>query len=221
MINFTELGGWENFEELSEELLKKEGLETRRLGRGPGQIGKDIIAWENVKGPLSLEKRKWLVECKFSDSKSAISEKEIYNISDRVRSQNAFGYFLITSARMGVNLEKTLFGLKEQSEIGIMVWDRSKIIEKIILSHDIFRKYFPNSCENWVKNNRIILISQISLIRSPLGNLLSYLYFFRDLPEGKLSKEGYREILNTLISQLKELLNKIDEQLRIISRAID
>jgi hypothetical protein len=43
MINYSEIKDFEEFEELCDTLLKSEGLETRRLGRGPGQLGKDIV----------------------------------------------------------------------------------------------------------------------------------------------------------------------------------
>jgi hypothetical protein len=114
MIDFNEID-WEKFEDLSDELLKAERLETRRLGKGPGQRGKDIIAWEPIGGPLSeSEKRKWLVECKYTRNNGSIGEEDIFNVLDRVSSQRAHGYLLITNARLKVNLEKTLNGLKNK-----------------------------------------------------------------------------------------------------------
>ncbi len=61
MINLAELSSYEKFEDLCEELLYKKGLNVRRLGRGPGQLGKDILAEESIMGSLSARKKVWMV----------------------------------------------------------------------------------------------------------------------------------------------------------------
>ncbi len=216
MIDFSEID-WEKFEDLSEELLKADGLETRRLGRGPGQLGKDIIAYEYVGGPLSKsEKRKWLVECKYTDANGSIGEGDIYNVVDRVNSQQAHGYLLMTNARLRVNLENTLNGLKKK--IGIDLWDISKITGKVILNNDIFRTFFPKSFGQWLKDNRLVYLSQMAIFRSPLGYILNYMQFIRHAPSGIISEENSNAILNDLIKDLRCLIDLMDEQLKIIQR---
>jgi hypothetical protein len=214
MIDFSEID-WEIFEDMSEELLNAEGLETRRLGRGPGQLGKDIIAWEPVVGPISLsESRKWLVECKYTNENGSIGEKDIFNIVDRVKSQDAHGYILITNARLKVNLERTLSGLK--SKIGIDLWGTIKITEKIIINNDVFRRYFPKSFNKYLKDNRLIYLNQIALFRSPLGYIYNYLQFIREAPVNAVSNEICQNIINDLLVELKKIIDVMDEQLRII-----
>lgn len=214
MINFGEIG-WERFEELADELLKAEGLETRRLGRGPGQLGKDIIAWELVGGPLSkLVKRKWLVECKFTNGQGAIGEEDVFNVSDRVIAQEAHGYLLITNARLKVNLERTLNGLRDK--IGIDLWLAPKISEKVILNDNIFRTFFPKSFIKWIKDNRLIYLSQMTLFRSPLGYILNYLQFLRYAPLGVVKNDIYENIIDDLIIELRKIIDSMDDQLRII-----
>lgn len=162
MIDFNEIQDYEKFEDLCETLLSMEGLETRRLGRGPGQIGKDIVATEKIIGPLSnVEHRIWLVECKYTNSCGSISEKEVLNIRDRIEAQNAYGFMLFTNCRLRVNLERTLHGLKKSGKIGIHIWTADKIVGEVILYSDIFRAFFPISFANWIKENRIIYINRL------------------------------------------------------------
>ncbi len=214
MIDFGEIT-WEKFEDLAVSLLEGEGLKTRRLGRGPGQTGKDIIASEYLGGPLSKsEIRKWLVECKFTSAEGSIGEKDIFNIYDRVKSQDAHGYLLFTNARLAVNLEKTLNGLSHK--IGVDIWDTQKIAIKIILNNNIFRTFFPYSFNKWLQDNRLIYLSQMSLLRSPLGHIFTFLQFLRDAPVGIINKEKYMAILDELIPILGNIIDSMDEQLKII-----
>ncbi len=214
MIDFGEIT-WEKFEDLALSLLEAEGLKTRRLGRGPGQTGKDIIALEYLGGPLSKsEIRKWLVECKFTSTDGSIGEDVIFNIYDRVKSQDAYGYLLFTTARLRVNLEKTMHGLC--NKIGIDIWDVHKIFKKVVLNNNIFKTFFPNSFNKWLQDNRLIYLSQMSLYRSPLGHIFTFLQFLRDAPVAIITEQKYRSVLDELIPILRNIIDNMDEQLTII-----
>lgn len=217
MIDFTEIKDWEVFEDLCESLLIAEGLKTRRLGRGPGQLGKDIVAQEPINIPLSgVETRDWLVECKFTDSNGAIDENDVKNVRDRVESQNAYGYMLFTNARLRVNLEKTLNGLKVSKKIGIVLWQTEKIEREIIKNTYVFKKYFPISFSKWISENCTIILSNISKIKSPLVHVLNYLQLLYFDTNNRINLELKNQILNKQIFLIKGLLQEIDTSIKLL-----
>jgi hypothetical protein len=217
MIEYSEIVKWERFEDLCEELLKAEGLKTRRLGRGPGQVGKDMIAKETFKGILSdWEMRDWLVECKYTKSGGAIDENDVKNVRDRVEAQKAYGYMLFTNARLRVNLEKTLNGLKISGNIGIVVWTSEIIARKVVLHSDLFRSFFPDSFKKWLNENRLIYINQINNLKSPLVHAYSCLQFMKNAPDDIINIELRNEILEDLASIVKKLTDDLDEDLQIL-----
>jgi hypothetical protein len=155
-----------------------------------------------------------LVECKHTSANGSIGEEDIFNVIDRVNSQGAHGYLLITNARLKVNLENTLSGLK--SKIGVDIWTRSRITEKVILNDTIFRTFFPNSFNQWLNDNRLIYLSQMALYRSPLGYILNYLQFIRNAPSGVVSKGMFENIIDDQMRELKKIIDLMDDHLRII-----
>lgn len=217
MIDFSEILDYERFEDLCENLLSMEGLTTRRLGRGPGQLGKDIIATERITGPLSsIENRIWLVECKFTESCRSISENEVQNVRDRVEAQGAYGYMLFTNCRLRVNLERTLNGLKSSAKIGVHIWTSDKIAGKVILHSDIFRSFFPTSFAKWMKENRIIFVNQIKKIKSPLVHAQNCLKLIKDAPDSILDIDLINEILTDPITTINNIVDEIDNNLQIL-----
>lgn len=215
MIDFKELDNFEVFEDLCESILKKEGLSVRRLGRGPGQLGKDIIVKEYVKGPLGRhQENKWLVECKFTKNIGNINENDIFNVYDRVISQNAFGYMLCTNARMAVNLEKTLNNLA--SKIGIIIWSTQILSEKILLHHDIFRTFFPISHQKWLKENRTIYLGLTLKLKTPLVHILNNIQLLQKAPRGVINPAMESLILNNLSEATLSLINEIDANQKLI-----
>jgi hypothetical protein len=218
MINFREIGSWERFEDFCEELLNAERLRTRRLGRGPGQIGKDIIAKEKIEGLISDEEiRTWLVECKYTDDKnSSISERDVFNVMDRVLAQRANGYMLFTNARLTVNLEKTLYGLKKSGKIGIAIWTAKNIEKTVLYYSNIFRKFFPESFKKFLKENRLIYLNQISRYRSPLVHIMNSIQFIQFAPNNCINDDHCMNIFNNLIDILKKMVIDLDDELSII-----
>ncbi len=217
MIDYKEIENYEKFEDLCEQLLVTKGLKARRIGRGPGQLGKDIIAEEFVRGPLSeMEKREWLVECKFTMKGGAIDERDVQNIHDRVKAQNAYGYMLFSNARLRVNLEKTLNGLKRSSDIGIVIWTARIITEEVILHSDIFREFFPVSFSKWIRGNRQIYLGQIAQLKTPLVHVHSFLHFLRRAPSRIVSQEMKDRVLDELISEVRTLIDNLDSNLQSI-----
>ena len=209
MIDFKEIGEFEKFEDLCEELLLAKGLQVRRLGRGPSQRGKDIIARESYIGTLSAKVVKnWLVEVKFTLGNRSLNENDVPNVLDRVKSQEATGYFLFTNARLGVNLEQTLTGLGEKGCIDILIWRESAIEKEVLNDLHIFRKYFPISYKNWIQQNRYFLLNQVKLCKSPLTCILAALHLIR----GLLDKPDSTQIVDkTILNSAKLVRSLIDE----------
>lgn len=216
MINFSELGNYEIFEDLCEALLLKEGLDVRRLGRGPGQIGKDLIVHETILSSIDDPKiSKWLIECKYTEGMGSISEKDIFNVYDRVVSQNANGYMLCTNARLSVNLEKTLNSLK--SKTGIQVWSAQTLVEKVIINPEIHRRFFPLGHGKWLNENRFIYLGITSKIKNPLINIVSNLRLLAHAPSGIISPLKQNAILEDSIEKALLIIDEIDEDQKKIS----
>ncbi len=212
MIDFKEIAEFEKFEDLCEEILLVKGLQVRRLGRGPSQIGKDIIARESIVGSISTKGvKKWLVEVKFTMGSRSLNENDVPNVLDRVKSEEATGYLLFTNARLGVNLEKTLNGLKEKGYIDILIW-RKNGIEREVLKHlPIFRKYFPISYNNWIQQNRFFLLNQVKLCKSPLTCVHATLYLIRGLLDKPDSKETIDKAISNSAKLVRSLIDQMDD----------
>ena len=210
MIDFAEIKNYEHFEDLCESLLKAKGLDIRRLGRGPGQIGRDLIAKESFVGSLSNQLKTWMVEVKHTNSSRSITEQDIFNVLDRVKSQGATGYFLFTNARLSVNLEKTLSALGSSKVIDICIWTRIQIEEEILKYPLVFRNYFPKSFRNLLLENRFICLAQTAAWKSPLTYIANTL----QLIKGLLPQEGCEDLvetrINDLIVQTRSLLSDFD-----------
>ncbi len=215
MIDFNEISDFEQFEDLCEDLLLAKGLRVRRLGRGPGQLGKDIIAEESYVGTLASPTVKtWLVEAKFTSSDRAINEHDVMNILDRVISQKATGYLLFTNARLSVNLERTLTDLNSNSEIDVISWERNTIKKEILGYPHVFRKFFPVSYSNFIRGNRIFFLSQTRSCKSPLTYTLSSLFLIK----GVLSRSDketllhYKPLIETKIDNLTKLIRLLIDE---------
>jgi len=212
MIDFNEITNYERFEDLCEELLRFKGLGVRRLGRGPGQLGKDIIGSESFVGSVSCATVKtWLVEVKHTSTNRSLNEGDVLNISDRVTSQGANGYFLFTNARLGVNLERTLHDLRMRNVIDTMVWTENKIQHEVLNSPTIFRKFFPLSFNKYISDNRAFFVSQARYCKSPLIYLLGSLH----LTKGLLDRSSDKPLIETKIVEMtrvvRSLIDEVDE----------
>ena len=213
MLDFNEIKNYEKFEDLCEILLQSMNLRTRRLGRGPGQLGKDLIAFEQLKGPISdTIERKYLVECKFTLSNNSISEKDVFNVYDRVISQEAEGYFLFTNARLSVNLEKTLFDLKISGKIKIVIWSQHDIIKHVLNNINVFRLFFPLSFQKWSKESHIIFNSLFSQILSPTIHVKNKVLLLLNAPDGTINSLNKNEIYMDIVNTMDMLIAMIDSQ---------
>jgi hypothetical protein len=212
MIDFKEITDFEIFEDLCEELLLAKGLKIRRLGRGPAQLGKDMIATESYVGSMSNDViKKWLVEVKFTDGKRALNEGDVPNILDRVTSQKASGYLLFTNARLGVNLERTLNKLNENSPIDVITWKANKIEEEIFNYPQIFRKFFPVTHKKLMCENHMFFITQSKLCKSPLSYTLASLKLIRGLMEKDHDKELIGLEIEKLMKVVRSLIDEVDD----------
>ncbi len=220
MINFSELADYEKFEDLCEELLSSKGLQVRRLGRGPGQLGKDILVEESVVGSLSDQRKIWMVEVKFTKSGRTITEKDIFNVTDRVRSQKANGYFLFTNARLSVNLEKTLNSIKDScQDINVIIWNDIRISKELQKDPNLYRKYFPDSYKKFICDNRSYFIAHSRKNKSPLTFILASLRLLGGL-YGKPSSDiainntirGIETVTLSIIEDIDNFCHYIDDE---------
>jgi len=211
MIDFSEIGDFERFEDLCQEILLAKGLQVRRFGRGPGQLGKDIIVQESYVGTLSGKTvKKWLVEVKFTTGNRSLSESDISNVLDRVNSQGGNGYFLFTNARLSVNLEKTLNGLgKRNDQLDILIWIKNSIEKELLDNLVIFKKFFPVSYNKWIKQNRLFFLNQVKLCKSPLTCTVASLHLIK----GLLDKPGKRQIVKEKISKVTKLVRSLIDEM--------
>jgi len=210
MIELNEITNYERFEDLCEELLLAIGLKIRRLGRGPAQLGKDIIATESYVGSLSSETiKKWFVEVKFTTASRSLNEEDVSNVHDRVISQKATGYLLFTNARLSVNLERTLNNLNTNSTIDVIVWKTNNIEEEILDSPRVFRKFFPLSYKRFMSENRLFFLTQTQLCKSPLTYTLASLRLIR----GLLAKQNNKEIIEAKIGELTKVVHSLIDEI--------
>ncbi len=210
MINLGELSDYEKFEDLCEELLCSKGLKVRRLGRGPGQLGKDMLAIESRVGSLSNEQKTWLVEVKFTRSGRSLSENDISNVTDRVKSQKADGFLLMTNARLGVNLEKILHKINENAGINVMIWTKHTLIKEVLASPLLHREYFPDNYRKYVCENRSFFLAYSQLCKSPLTYMLASIKLLNGLYNKPNSEELVKKTLIGLESVTLSLIEDVD-----------
>jgi hypothetical protein len=154
MIDFKELPkDGRAFEQLIREILFVMGLHPQWTGQGADQ-GRDIVASEEVTGPLGSITQKWLVQCKhFAHSGQSVGRSDVGSFDSDCRQISADGYLLAISTQPTAGLMTKLQELAEQSKtpLRIRIWD-SVDIEKLLaeprmfsLGHLFFRKAFAST----------------------------------------------------------------------------
>ena len=150
MIDFTELPkDGRAFEQLMREFLLVMGLHPQWTGQGVDQ-GRDIIATEELAGPLGTITQKWLVQCKhFAHSGDSVGRNHVGSFDSDCRQISADGYLLAVSTQPSSGLVTKLKELADQSQtpLRIKVWD-SVDIEKFLAEPRLFslgHLFFPKS----------------------------------------------------------------------------
>jgi hypothetical protein len=150
MLDFTELPkDGRAFEQLIREILLVMGLHPQWTGQGADQ-GRDIVATEELAGPLGTITQKWLVQCKhFAHGGDAVGRNHVGSFDSDCRQISADGYLLVVSTQPSSGLVTKLKELAEQSKtpLRIRIWD-SIDIEKLLAEPRMFslgHLFFPQS----------------------------------------------------------------------------
>lgn len=147
MLDFSELPtNGVRFEQLVRELLLRDDLRPFWTGRG-ADSGRDLLVEERLTGPLSDERRTWLVDCKhFASSGRSVGVRDIIDIKDRCARVGAEGFLLATSTSPSSELVRKLDEISLSGELATRYWDAVEI-EKRLLTPTKFalaQQFFPS-----------------------------------------------------------------------------
>jgi Restriction endonuclease len=149
-LDFSELEGnppGEAFEALVRLIGERLGLNVQWSGRG-ADGGRDLYFLETQSGTLGIRAVKWLVNCKDkSESNSAVLEKDLGSILDKVQQHQCQGFLLATSTTASTALKEKLdkLDIGNGGSIQTKVWDRFELT-KLLLSEqfsDLLVQFFP------------------------------------------------------------------------------
>lgn len=131
------------FERICELLLQKENNIIRIIPIGKTRAadrGRDFEVIEKVDGISEASERKWLVQCKFSES--SISPSSIAGWTDRVIEHSYYGYWLMTNNDITPNLFDQFKDVEKNKEYEIKTkfWQRSDFYIKLNVHSELFTK---------------------------------------------------------------------------------
>jgi hypothetical protein len=136
-LDFSELEGsppGEAFEALVRLIGERLGLNVQWSGRG-ADGGRDLYFLETQSGRLGMRAVRWLVNCKDkSESNSAVLEKDLGSILDKVQQHKCEGFLLATSTTASTALKEKLDKLDIGSggPIQTKVWDRFELTNLLL-----------------------------------------------------------------------------------------
>jgi len=148
MINFKELASdGIAFEQLIREIFLREGYETHWTGVGNDQ-GRDLIVFEELEGPMSNYKRKWLVQCKHkAHSGNSVGINDIDSIMDSCSAINADGYLLACSTQPSSGLVRKFEEIERSKGLVIKYWDAIEIEKRLFQTNcfPLINLFFPET----------------------------------------------------------------------------
>jgi Restriction endonuclease len=171
-LDFSELEGsppGEAFEALVRLIGERLALNVQWSGRG-ADGGRDLYFLETQSGTLGMRAVKWLINCKDkSDSNSAVLEKDVGSILDKVQQHKCEGFLLATSTTASTALKEKLdkLDIGNGGPIQTKVWDRFELT-KLLLSErfsDLLVQFFP-------KHNARNAVQQIDAARERIETSL-------------------------------------------------
>ncbi len=171
-LDFSELEGnppGEAFEALVRLIGERLGLNVQWSGRG-ADGGRDLYFLETQSGTLGTRAVKWLVNCKDkSGSNSAVLEKELGSIVDKVQQHKCGGFLLATSTTASTALKEKLdqLDIANGGSIQTKVWDRFELTNLLISDQfsDLLLQFFP-------KQNARNAAEQIDAARERIESVL-------------------------------------------------
>lgn len=154
LIDFTELPSGvkgEGLEQLARQIGNRMNLSPVWSGRGADR-GVDLIFTENLEGPLSRERIRWLVSCKDkATSGDSVHERDLPtpSIQDKLKQHGSNGFLLVTTTTASTNTKTLLDSLDKRNggDIHTLVWDLAELTSFLLRpeNHDILQQFLPQS----------------------------------------------------------------------------
>jgi Restriction endonuclease len=149
-LDFSKLAGTppgETFQALIRLIGEQLKLGVSWTGRG-ADGGRDLIFVETQEGPIKGRPVRWLVSCKDnSDSKRSVTERDVGNVSDKVRQHDCDGFLLATTTTASAALKELLDKLDADARdpIQTKVWDRFYISQMLLSDRfsSLLMQFFP------------------------------------------------------------------------------
>jgi len=152
-FTLNEIENWKEFEHLVEDYFKiikniKEnnlvGVKVEASGVG-SDGGRGILLTFRVDDSVSIYERKWIVQCKYyakSLSKKHISD---VNIPTLIHEYGANGYLLICKSEVTSKVSEMFENLRRNCAFryDYEIWDGNELINKLFLTPQLYRKFFP------------------------------------------------------------------------------
>ncbi|MFC4634073.1 restriction endonuclease [Dokdonia ponticola] len=151
-INFIEIAGWEDFEDLVAEYFREtQVLEDNNLtevvveptGKGPDG-GRDILLKFRINDSIVPFERKWVVQCKFWESLHK-SDLDKINIPTLIEEYNADGYLMICKNSVSSGITETFEKLRNncRRNFEYEIWNGSVFRQKLYKTTMLHEHYFP------------------------------------------------------------------------------
>lgn len=145
------------FEQLTRELLIRQGFEAHWTGVGPDG-GRDLIATERCEGPMSHFARRWLVSCKHNaGSGKSVGVDDVVNIVDACRAVNADGFLLVCSTQPTAPLVRRLEEMESSQGLLTRFWDGIEIERRLNTPNTLplVHRFLPNDASKmgWTVHN--------------------------------------------------------------------
>jgi signal transduction histidine kinase len=197
----------EEFEALVRDLGKMLGMEVEWSGRGADE-GRDLIFVEQLSGRLSVERVRWLVQCKdHSAGGKSVRESEVGAIIDRIHQHRANGFLLATTTTPSTGLKKRLDALdmRNGGPIRTWVWDAAELRRLLRMdeARPIAATYFPYPDLQRLRHD---MLSSLSTLSNNCECLLESL----DRPADTDSPATQRQMLATCIALIDDLRFQVE-----------
>jgi hypothetical protein len=148
MIDWKEIPDGDTWELFARDFLAESGFVIdQEPGRGPDG-GRDIVVSEQLQGTLRTEKFTWLVSCKHKAHGGASVGTEEYDITDRLKRNNAQGFMGFYSTVPSNGLVTRLDDLLKRGEIrAYEIFDGKKIEARFVAAgmSTLALRYVPSS----------------------------------------------------------------------------
>lgn len=142
-------GKQDTFEMFARDFFEELGFDIIEGPDRGADGGRDLIIVEERKGDLGKTNIRWLVSCKHkAHSGNSVTDRDDFNIKDRMASNQAEGFIGFYSTLPSSGLQKII-----KSSLGKRgkIFDRENI-EKIIIEKNmknLMKRYFPNSLKKY------------------------------------------------------------------------